>query len=134
MPASANRAGIASTSVSDARSVTPSSTSSTERARSRPACLGKQSGWTLPGLGEEPPVVLVAGASSGIGRAWAEYLATRDWRVFAVARRPEATNGVAGVAARHGRDENLRTVEGGYQVEESSFATRLDVVFSALGG
>lgn len=42
-------------------------------------------------------VVLVTGASSGIGHVTAQYLATRGWRVFAGARRPEVLEGVAGI-------------------------------------
>lgn len=42
-------------------------------------------------------VVLVTGASSGIGRVTAQYLANRGWRVFAGARRPEVLEGVAGI-------------------------------------
>ncbi|QBX39002.1 SDR family NAD(P)-dependent oxidoreductase [Brevundimonas sp. S30B] len=46
--------------------------------------------------------VLITDASSGIGRASAQSLARRGWRVSAGARRPEAMNGVAWVAAEHG--------------------------------
>ncbi|HEY2904163.1 MAG TPA: SDR family oxidoreductase [Polyangia bacterium] len=36
------------------------------------------------------PAVLITGASSGIGRAAAEYFARKAWRVFATARNPDA--------------------------------------------
>jgi len=38
------------------------------------------------------PVVLISGCSTGIGRAMAVEFASRDWRVFATARRPEVIN------------------------------------------
>jgi NAD(P)-dependent dehydrogenase (short-subunit alcohol dehydrogenase family) len=42
-------------------------------------------------------VVLVTGASSGIGKVSAQYLAARGWRVFAGARRPKVLRGSAGI-------------------------------------
>lgn len=38
------------------------------------------------------PVVLISGCSTGIGRALAIEFATRNWRVFATARKPEVIN------------------------------------------
>lgn len=42
-------------------------------------------------------VVLITGASSGIGRFAAQYLAQRGWRVFGGVRRPGAIDGLPGV-------------------------------------
>ena len=42
-------------------------------------------------------VVLITGASSGIGRATAELLASRGHRIFGGARRPATTRQLAGV-------------------------------------
>mgnify|MGYP000906154189 FL=1 len=44
-----------------------------------------------------PKVVLITGASSGIGRFTAHHLAQRGWRVFGGVRRPEAIGGLPGV-------------------------------------
>lgn len=41
------------------------------------------------------PVVLITGCSTGIGRATAQLLAEKGWRVFASARRLETVNGLA---------------------------------------
>jgi NAD(P)-dependent dehydrogenase (short-subunit alcohol dehydrogenase family) len=40
--------------------------------------------------------VLITGCSTGIGRATAEYLASRGWNVYATARRPESIRDLAG--------------------------------------
>lgn len=42
------------------------------------------------------PVALITGCSTGIGRASAQYLAARGWRVFATARRLESVSDLAG--------------------------------------
>lgn len=50
----------------------------------------------LVNRGAEVPVVLITGASSGIGRATAVLLAERGWSVFAAARKVEALSDLAG--------------------------------------
>ena len=47
----------------------------------------------------EPKVVLVTGASAGIGKCCAEHLAARGYRVFGTSRRPAAAPAAVGMIA-----------------------------------
>ena len=77
------------------------------RRQGRPEADGppRPGGPTVPDDERSPPwmrkVVLVSGASSGIGRACADHLAGRGWTVVGASRRTTARGGV--VVAHHGR-------------------------------
>ena len=80
----------------------------------------------------EPKIVLVTGASSGIGKACAEHLATRGYRVFGTQRRvsPESTRrGVQMVAMDVDEDQS---VEAGIQTLVQQ-AGRIDAVINNAG-
>ncbi len=71
--------------------------------------------------------VLVAGASRGIGLGLVRVYLERGARVFAVARNPAGSAGLAELAARHG--ERLRVV-----TCDLNTPTAADVIVEALGG
>ncbi|MFN8113192.1 MAG: SDR family oxidoreductase [Solirubrobacterales bacterium] len=77
----------------------------------------------------ERPVVLVTGASSGIGAAVARDLAERGHAVVGVSRRGEAPAGVHAARMDVDDDESVRTGIAGLLAEHG----RLDVVVNAAG-
>ena len=78
-------------------------------------------------------VVLVTGASSGIGRATAEHLAARGWRVFGAQRRlPSAGAGPAGVEMLIMDVDDDASVEHGVRKVHAA-AGRLDAVVNNAG-
>jgi NAD(P)-dependent dehydrogenase (short-subunit alcohol dehydrogenase family) len=75
--------------------------------------------------------VLVTGSSRGIGLALCGAFLDRDARVFAAARRPEASQGLAALAGRHG--ERLVSVSMDVS-DEASVAAAVDSVAAVTGG
>ena len=75
-------------------------------------------------------VVLVTGASSGIGKACAEHLAARGYRVFGAQRRTDAPAGAVEMIAMDVTDD--RSVEQAVQ-EVLARAGRLDAVINNAG-
>ena len=78
-------------------------------------------------------VVLVTGASSGIGRACAEHLATRGWRVYGTSRRPRPDGATpAGVTMVAMDVDDDRSVADGVRALHAE-AGRLDAVVNNAG-
>ena len=48
----------------------------------------------------DPRVVLITGASSGVGKAAARLLAQRGFAVFGTSRNPSSTDGITGIEMR----------------------------------
>jgi NAD(P)-dependent dehydrogenase (short-subunit alcohol dehydrogenase family) len=75
--------------------------------------------------GGDPPVILITGCSSGIGRATAQRFARRGWRVFATMRRPEA---------EPGRSLREEAAQQGWRLSTPTLdVTRDDSVAAAVG-
>jgi NAD(P)-dependent dehydrogenase (short-subunit alcohol dehydrogenase family) len=74
-------------------------------------------------------VVLVTGASSGIGRACAELLAARGYRVYGASRRPAAAPLVESIAMDVTDDASVRDAVAGVIAREG----RIDIVVNNAG-
>lgn len=79
----------------------------------------------------DAPVVLITGTSSGFGKATAEHLAKRGYRVFGTSRQPAAAGGCAYETLRMDVDDDESVQEGVRLVLER--AGRIDVVVNNAG-
>jgi NAD(P)-dependent dehydrogenase (short-subunit alcohol dehydrogenase family) len=74
-------------------------------------------------------VVLVTGASSGIGRACAELLAGRGYRVYGASRRPAASSLVESISMDIRDDASARDAVAGVMAREG----RIDILVNSAG-
>ena len=77
------------------------------------------------------PVVLITGASSGIGRAAARRFASRGWRVFASMRHPERGESLLAEAKDRGWDLHVPTLD---VTDDGSVARAVAAMLATTGG
>ena len=81
--------------------------------------------------GGEHPVVLITGASSGIGRATALHFAGRGWRVYASMRRPERAADLRQQAAGSGWSLATPALD---VTDDQAVARAVEAILQATGG
>lgn len=77
------------------------------------------------------PVVLITGASSGIGRAAARRFASRGWRVFASMRHPERGESLLAEAKDRGWDLHVPALD---VTDDGSVARAVGAMLATTGG
>jgi NAD(P)-dependent dehydrogenase (short-subunit alcohol dehydrogenase family) len=78
---------------------------------------------------EQKRVVLVTGASSGIGRCCAEFLAQQGYRVYGASRRPASSPLIESISMDVGNDASVRHAVAGLLERER----RIDIVVNNAG-
>ena len=93
--------------------------------------------FACPVAAADAPTVLVTGANRGLGLAWAQQYAERDWSVIATARKPDEASALKALMAKHPA-VRIETLDATDPQSVGAFAKRLtgvpiDVLVNNVG-